>query len=314
MESVYQQEYPRNGFEILVVDGGSADSTRYIASQFGARVIPNIRRDAEIGKRIGLENSKGDVFLYLDSDMLLPTKNWLDKMIRPLAERSELAGSFTRYVPWKSDNRINRCLSYHPSQCDPALSFFYPVSTDIFAARRSTPYTVYDFASCVFPPIGIVVYRRQLLGQLLSQEEKFMEQDVPLRLISGGHTKFAYVPGAGIVHRTAIGLSDIAGKRLRNIEQVFLPSHAVRSFWWFDPREPKHIARAILFLIYANMIVPAMIVGLVKAVRYRDSAGLMEPAIAAVSINASLLGFLRTKKARAFIERSLVELARKVIT
>lgn len=70
--------------EIVLVDGGSADETRQIAKQFGARIIktsnpPNFH----INKQKALEAAKGDWILQLDADevVTLELKNDIKKVL-----------------------------------------------------------------------------------------------------------------------------------------------------------------------------------------------------------------------------------------
>lgn len=58
-------------FEIIIVDGQSRDGTRKIAEQLGVNVI---KTDRGIAKQIraGIEAAKGDMYLFLHADCLLP--------------------------------------------------------------------------------------------------------------------------------------------------------------------------------------------------------------------------------------------------
>jgi len=68
LESVRRQEYP--AIEVVVVDRFSRDGTREIARSFGARVVdyPGMLFGARYQ---GLQASRGDYVLLLDSDMVL---------------------------------------------------------------------------------------------------------------------------------------------------------------------------------------------------------------------------------------------------
>ncbi|HYM14039.1 MAG TPA: glycosyltransferase family 2 protein [Dehalococcoidia bacterium] len=67
-----RQDYPRERFEVLVVDGRSDDATRPIVSRFAAEsmldlaLLDNPRRKTAAGLNIGLEAARGDVIVRVD--------------------------------------------------------------------------------------------------------------------------------------------------------------------------------------------------------------------------------------------------------
>lgn len=87
LSSVFDQD--DKPFEVIVVDGGSADRTREIAESYGAQVFlePAHTGNAPgIGRNHGAKNANGDVFAFLDSDCY-PEKTWLTKAAAVLSDR-----------------------------------------------------------------------------------------------------------------------------------------------------------------------------------------------------------------------------------
>jgi rSAM/selenodomain-associated transferase 2 len=79
-------------FEIIVVDGGSTDSTRAIAEQFGVRVLisePGRARQMNCGAR----DATGDVLLFLHADTTLPVSALKD-ISAAMRDRDCPAGRF----------------------------------------------------------------------------------------------------------------------------------------------------------------------------------------------------------------------------
>lgn len=67
----------RRRYEIIVVDDASTDRTAEIAKSFDARVISvNYRQIAPV-RNAGAREAKGDVFIFVDADTLLPEKTLL---------------------------------------------------------------------------------------------------------------------------------------------------------------------------------------------------------------------------------------------
>jgi rSAM/selenodomain-associated transferase 2/rSAM/selenodomain-associated transferase 1 len=83
---------PSNKREIIVVDGGSRDSTASMARSFGAKVITSLPPKARQMNR-GAEIATGDVLLFLHADTLLP-KNFDEYILESLSRPGTVAGAF----------------------------------------------------------------------------------------------------------------------------------------------------------------------------------------------------------------------------
>jgi rSAM/selenodomain-associated transferase 2 len=82
--------------EVIVADGGSADSTRAVAAAFGAAVVVTPPgRGRQI--RAGAVRAQGDVLLFLHADSRFPAGG-LAAVVRVLAERSHCPGGNFRLV------------------------------------------------------------------------------------------------------------------------------------------------------------------------------------------------------------------------
>lgn len=70
----------QNSFtEVIVVDDGSTDDTRTVAQLFNTIVIPvEGNHDANYCRNIGAQRAKGDILLFLDSDVVLQKEGWND--------------------------------------------------------------------------------------------------------------------------------------------------------------------------------------------------------------------------------------------
>lgn len=83
LESLARMDFPREEFEVLLVDNGSADRTLEIARSFQSRL--NLRILEKAGARIsGLRNlgareARGTVLAFLDADCLAPG-DWLERI------------------------------------------------------------------------------------------------------------------------------------------------------------------------------------------------------------------------------------------
>jgi len=93
LQSIATQDYPKNLIKLYVIDGGSTDSTLKIAKKYQAIIINNPKKTAEAAKAIAIKKSSSKYFALIDSDNVLPTKNWFKEMIKPLEKDPSLIGS-----------------------------------------------------------------------------------------------------------------------------------------------------------------------------------------------------------------------------
>lgn len=75
-------------YEIVVADNHSTDQTRATALAFDARVTDGGDHPGK-GRNRGAEAAKGDLILFLDADVVLPSTEWLAKKVAEF-ERREL--------------------------------------------------------------------------------------------------------------------------------------------------------------------------------------------------------------------------------
>lgn len=96
LQSLADQDYPKNKIEVIIADGGSTDGTLKIARKYGAKIYKNPLKTGEAGKAVALRYARGKLVALIDSDNILPDKNWLKKMVKPFSD-PEIIGS----EPWK---------------------------------------------------------------------------------------------------------------------------------------------------------------------------------------------------------------------
>jgi glycosyltransferase involved in cell wall biosynthesis len=93
LKSINKQDFPKSQYEILIIDGGSTDKTISIAKKYNAKIYKNPLKTAEAGKAVGIRCAHGKYICLIDSDNILPIKNWLKKMLYPFSKNSKIIGT-----------------------------------------------------------------------------------------------------------------------------------------------------------------------------------------------------------------------------
>ncbi|MBN1223238.1 MAG: glycosyltransferase family 2 protein [Candidatus Aminicenantes bacterium] len=73
------------GDEILVVDGHSGDKTRTLAEEHGARVVLDHGKGKGDGIRVGIQEARGDIIVFIDADGSHDPDD-IPELIRPIQE------------------------------------------------------------------------------------------------------------------------------------------------------------------------------------------------------------------------------------
>ncbi len=76
LESVLNNSYPGDGYEILVVDNGSTDDTREISRKMGAIVYEKPDLSISALRNFGAKMAKGRILAFLDADCTV-AEDWL---------------------------------------------------------------------------------------------------------------------------------------------------------------------------------------------------------------------------------------------
>lgn len=98
LKSLMELDYP--SYEIIVVDNGSTDRTREIASTFPVDLITESRKGPYAARNTGIQHANGEMICFIDSDCLAH-KDWLRKLIRNFTDESVagVGGQLQTYEP-----------------------------------------------------------------------------------------------------------------------------------------------------------------------------------------------------------------------
>jgi glycosyltransferase involved in cell wall biosynthesis len=227
LESICNQDYPKDNIEILVIDDESTDKTVEIAKKYGAKVIANGSHSIERGKSIGLQNAKSDYILLMDADNVLSTKSWISICIRAFLDNPNLVGAEAIWFRYdRKDSLVNRYCSLFGIN-DPMV--FYLKRRDRLMqieAKWSVPgkvieetdnYFLVEFGEDNLPTVGSQGFltRKELLLKT-NYKPYLFHMDSNVELVRMGHNKYAMMK-LDIIHNHSETVRDFLAKLDRNI-------------------------------------------------------------------------------------------------
>lgn len=287
LESIRLQDYP-SFVEIVLADGGSIDKTVEIAKKFKARVInvPEEKQNAEYNKGVAVNSAKNDILVMIDHDNILPHKNWLKKMIKPLLEDKEIFGSgVLRFHHDKKMSLIDR-YSALLGGTDPLVFFFNKSAHQSylfggFHLKGKLLEDKGDYYKIRLNPQGIPalggngsILRRNLLSLADSSPDHFFHIDIHVDLTKKGYLTYAFVKDT-IVHLTGNSFLPFLRRRRYFIEKYHFEDHLKRRYSVYDSKKDK--LALVAFTLYASSLLLPLIDSVRGFIKVKDVAWFVHP-------------------------------------
>lgn len=89
--SLNELDYPKNKYEVIVVNDGSTDNTQEIVKKTAKKVSYKLRylfqknKKLSAARNLAIKNSSKEIMVSIDDDMIFP-RTWLKKLLKPLKD------------------------------------------------------------------------------------------------------------------------------------------------------------------------------------------------------------------------------------
>ncbi len=165
LEALAGQEYPRQRFEIIVVDGGSEDGTREETARFGRehpdvglRLLDNPGRLSSRGRNIGVKAARGRLVAVIDGHVHIPGRRLFADMEKAVNEHGAL------------------CLA-RPAPLDvpgvEGLPYWIAAARKSWIGHSRSSYIYSDFRGWVDPVSSGFAYERSVFERVGGFDESF---------------------------------------------------------------------------------------------------------------------------------------------
>lgn len=100
LSALVHSDYPKDRFEILLVDNGSTDRTAEIAQQYPVALLSEPLRGPARARNRGIRASRGKILAFTDADCLATT-GWIREVAKPFARADvgAVAGEILPFPP-----------------------------------------------------------------------------------------------------------------------------------------------------------------------------------------------------------------------
>ena len=298
LRSVFEQDYPKNRYEVIVVDGGSAPDVVEVIKKFPVRFYHNPKKFAEgpgMAKDQGYGYSKGDIVCILESDVTLLQKDWITEMVKPFLDDPEIFAAACKLGVLKSDCATNRYLSY--------------VGVDPFVANRSLEGNLalgklkiekkerYDlhildrkFPVCTGSN-GFMI-KKEVLDKIggYTQDTEMVQHSV-----DHGFVKLAIPHKPSVHHDNVSSFKQFVKKRFGWIGYFRKHNYYNRDFVWIDPSRK---GRFFLYVFKQLVFFSNIPISIKKAFEHKDAAWLLHAPLTSLTTLIYMYSTLISKDAR----------------
>jgi len=266
LASLSTQTYPKNLVEILIIDGGSQDSTIGICKEYPARILYNPHKIEEKGRPLGIRKATGDVIAFIDADNVMNDPNFLQKMVMPFIDRNNVTFSEPKfYYARDDDDVITKYISLIGAD-DPVAVYLgvYDRYCYFKADWTDSPYKImfkndtYDIIELCdidhMPPFGANACFVKKTALLNIPYDPFLHTDVIHHLLANNNI-FAKV-NTGIIHKQNGSLNNFLKKKNRRLNRNY---QELKRTYYFPVSKKALVILSLKALLIFPLFIDAII-------------------------------------------------------
>lgn len=103
LESLLQQNYPADTYEIIIIENGSTDNTTELIKKYPVRLFHNDTRGPAPARNLGIAKSEAEIVVFTDADCIADS-NWINELIKPYRE-PDVGGVGGAILAYQHDHR-----------------------------------------------------------------------------------------------------------------------------------------------------------------------------------------------------------------
>lgn len=183
IESIINQDYPKEKTEIIIVDNNSKDNTANIIKTFPVKYIFEKKQGVCFARNKGLELANNELIAYTDSDCIAE-KNWISRLVPHFSDET-IGGVGGHLEAFPPENYIER----------------YIALREVLTQEKMYAEKIYS------PPFFItanVIYRANILKKIGGFDNFFKiageDADISWRVVAEGY-KLILEPSAIVFHK-----------------------------------------------------------------------------------------------------------------
>lgn len=307
LDSILMQDYPKKDYEIIIVDGGSTDSTLNIIRNYQKReknisLFHNPYKLSEgkgMAKDQGVGKAKGQFIVFLDHDNILLDKNWLKHILEPFNDSSIMASQSLTASRKKDTNFLKYVNSLGVE--DPFATPYSLVAQLVLNESKFQSvkdYYIFDLSenNILFFGANGCAFRKSVFKEINGYTR---DVDVSASMASK-NMRVAIHKKPRVYHKTSNNMLSFLKKKSTYFYRFMDKEYASKTFKWSKVGNPASTLRFFLMVLTNfTLIVPLLSVA-PKIIKSREFFWLLHPFY--VFFLTLIYGFITLSKIRNFVK------------
>lgn len=200
IDSLLAQNYPKNKYEIIIVDNNSSDLTVDIIKKYPVKIIYEKKyQSAYAARNAGIKVAQGSIIAFTDSDCAAD-KNWIRQGITAFSDKNVIGAG-------------GKILSYDPKTW---VELYEQRRASHDPAKKMTPHHFTE--KCAAISGGNAFYKEKIFKELgFFDPDKTSGQDTRLSFAIQNKTKYqlVYIPQSVVYHKQAQTVNELREQNYR---------------------------------------------------------------------------------------------------
>ncbi len=219
LESLLNQNYPSNAYEIIVVNNASTDSTAQVVEKYPVRLLYCAQRGPSAARNYGIAHSSPSIVAFTDDDCIA-SPGWLSSLASAYADPTVVGAG-------------GPILAYQRENASPVEIFSHQYSPLINYISGEAEYLPHLYTANASYRKALVDRVGGFNARLLTAEDV----DLAWRIQINTGSRLQYVPEAVVYHRHRVTAAGLARQyRLYGYGEILLDT-----LYQKNPRYPRNL-------------------------------------------------------------------------
>ncbi len=304
LESIKMQDYPKTAIEHLVMDGGSTNDTLKLAREYGctSHVVPELLLYGDSRKCLGIQKSRNEIIVIINTDNILVGRDWFRKMVLPFMCERDVVGTFSMHNTYEPDMpALTRyfalignidVIAYYLGTNEKMTRFQQTYNKGV-RIKDTQDYTVVRFSTDTLPTLGCNghMVRRSVINEINLEPTKFQHTDAFYQLSERGYNTYGVVKNS-IIHYAGSNIFQQAQHRAHT-KGLSDDQREARSYHVFNSKKTSDVLRLALFIVYSITFIQPLLISIRGFIAVPDRAWFLHPVVCFVNMILHTLSELR---------------------